>query len=141
MPKPHFFCQKGCALVQIIDKKLPENTRYIYSDEALNVARHPEFTRGGVRQQGPLFYVVECCQKRCPGMFRIDWNEAEQVQDCNGPWKDGLFVDFTNFVCPSCGKQACKACLKLAVATQVVVGGVDGNVEYSRIERKGLWGP
>ncbi|KAF8463453.1 hypothetical protein BDZ91DRAFT_731625 [Kalaharituber pfeilii] len=127
LPVTHRYCS-NCALVRINEIQLPKGTRWAFSSEALEVARHPIFTAGGIGVHGPLFYLVECCKPYCAGVYRIDWQDVDEVQDTKGPlYEDGLLTDFTEFRCPECGGYACRNCIKMVVATQVIVGGLSSH--------------
>lgn len=121
----HEFCDK-CALVQITLTRMQPNMRYAFSSEALTVFQHPAYFRGGIGMHGPQFYLVECCQIGCNGSFRVDWDGAERKGTIvGGQVTEGLWVDFGDWLCPECGRRACKRCEKFVVGTQVLVGSME----------------
>lgn len=125
LPQCHEFCDK-CALVQITHVGMQPNMRYAFSSEALKVFQHFAYHRGGIGVHGPQFYLVECCQVGCSGSFRVDWNCGQRRRDITGERvTEGLWVDFGDWLCPECGRRACKRCQKFIVGTQVLVGAKD----------------
>lgn len=122
LPEDHEFCD-NCALVQITLVSMQPNMRYAFSSEALAVFKHRAYFRGGIGVHGPQFYLVECCKAGCSGSFRVDWDGAERRKDITGEKAtEGLWVDFGDWLCPECGRRACKRCKKYIVGTQVLVG-------------------
>lgn len=123
LPRIHHFCE-NCALIRITTTRVEALKRCVWNRQALHVFQHPMYSRGGVGEHGPQFYLVECCKKDCKGVFRVDWSDTQRKLDPGGKTRDeGIWVDFGQWLCPECGQRGCKYCLKLEVATQVITGG------------------